>query len=210
MRFFYTLRCTMRIDLPISSVKKSRSSTFRLVQSEQLFLKVKSSPARNTVLLIRATNPLQVPRSPITVQLPKEFRDRESRPIRSSNDRKHPATCRSSLELSVSTRRRTSSLFPAHQVTRFFSTGSRDPYRQTSARDNDDNENLPVLRTRGPTIARDARALAARELTATPGRMRGQAVRGSGWPSRGSSKGVLSGVTEKERGREEEREIIVV
>lgn len=54
-----------------------------------------------------------------------------------------------------------------------------------------DDENHPVLCTRGPTIARDARALAARELTATPGRVRGQAVRGSGWLSRVARKGWM-------------------
>jgi len=58
----------------------------------------------------------------------------------------------------------------------------------------------PVLRTRGPTIARDARALAAREVTATPGRVRGQAVRGSGWPSRVARKGWLyDGERQEER-----------
>lgn len=64
-----------------------------------------------------------------------------------------------------------------------------DRLARTSTRD--DDENHPVLRTRGPTIARDARALAARELTATPGRVRGQPVRGSGWLSRVARKGWL-------------------
>lgn len=48
-----------------------------------------------------------------------------------------------------------------------------------------DREHLPAFRTRGPTIAKDARALAAPGLSTTPGRLRGPLLEGGGWLSRG-------------------------
>lgn len=64
----------------------------------------------------------------------------------------------------------TSSFWPPAKITVELTSGTESRELSETAREHPcDDENLPVLRTRGPTIARDARALTARELTATPG-----------------------------------------